>query len=274
MLKPQYTLEIAFLLIVISLSLLAFSSLALGEQAEFTAYHVLHFFTILGWLLLLLRQLFFIRQRRFDRHRAIGMSIFFAGPVLVAALTLLTVHSAAKEAVAGQVDDLVVQNVMFALEAALLIFLAFILRHNRKVHGSLLLSTALLFLVIGMFFTLIAYVPGYRSEGPELLPRFAEAGQMSALIGSVIGLLFFLKSWRTGWPWILTSGLILLDGYLQMIVDQANRTKSLTMLVASIGEAPAFGLSLLLFAVLLWVAWKVKPARGVKRRLIAEPIGP
>ena len=70
----------------------------------------LHILTSLAWLLLLLSQLVLIRQHRFDRHRAIGTSIFVAGPVLVATLTLLTVHSAAKDAVAGRVDVLVVQT--------------------------------------------------------------------------------------------------------------------------------------------------------------------
>ncbi|MHB1069069.1 MAG: hypothetical protein ACYC1W_04285 [Gemmatimonadaceae bacterium] len=188
-----------------------------------------------------------------------------AGPILIASVSLLTVHSAAKEAAAGTVDDLVVQNVTFTLELALLVFLAFVLRHNRNVHGSLLMSTALMFLVIALFFTFISYVPGYRIEGPETFTRFAKSGQMSALIGSVIGLLFFLKNIRTGWPWILVSVFFLLNGYLQMVVDQSGRTKPLTVLVGSIGEVPAFGLGLTIFADLLWMAWKVVPTAGRTR---------
>lgn len=108
--RHRYTLEIVFLVMVIALSLVGFSSLALGERPELTVYQGLHILTSLAWLLLLLSQLVLIRQHRFDRHRAIGTSIFVAGPVLVATLTLLTVHSAAKDAVAGRVDVLVVQT--------------------------------------------------------------------------------------------------------------------------------------------------------------------
>ncbi len=269
--KHKYTLEIIFLLIVIAVSVVGFSSLALGEQPKLNAYHVLHIITSLAWLMLLLSQLVFIRQHRFQLHRTIGTSIFVAGPVLVASLTLLTVHSAAKDAVLGRADNLVVQNVTFAVEVALLVFLAFIMRRNRNVHGSLLMSTALLFMAIALFFTLISYVPGYRIEGPETFSRFGEAAQASSLICSAIGVLFFLKNWRTGWPWLLTTAFFFLNGYLQMLVARADRAKSLTMLVASIGRVPAFAFGLTIFLALLWVAWRIAPTTRTKRGLVTEP---
>ena len=259
--RQRYTLEIAFLLIVIAVSLVGFSSLVGGDQVALTGYHVLHIITSLSWLLLLLGQLVLIRQHRFDRHRAIGKYIMVAGPIVIASVSLLTVHSAARESAAGTVDDLVVQNVTFTLELALLVFLAFVLRRNRNVHGSLLMSTALMFLVIALFFTFISYVPGYRIEGPDTFDRFAKSGQTSALIGSVMGLLFFLRNVRTGWPWILVSMFFLLNGYVQMVVDQSGHTQALTVLVGSIGELPAFALGLMVFVGLLWLAWKVVPTQ-------------
>ena len=122
---------------------------------------------------------------------------------------------------------------------------------------------------------LVAAVPigllwGTLASGKGL--SVLEAVMMSALIGSVIGLLFFLTRWRTGWPWLLTSAFFFLDGYLQTLVAQSDRTKSLTLLVSSIGRAPAFGLSLLIFAALLWAAWRVEPAQRKSRQRVAEPI--
>jgi len=264
--QQQYTLEIAFLVLVIVTSLVGFSSLVSGDRVALTGYHALHIVTSLAWLSLLLGQLVLIRQRRFDRHRVIGASIFGVGPILIASLTLLTVHSAAREAAAGTVDRLVVQNVTFTLQMALLLLLAFALRRNRTVHGALLLSTALMFLVIALFFTFISYVPGFRIEGPETFDRFAKSGQTVALIGSIIGVLFFLRSWRTGWPWLLVATFFLLDGYLQFAVARSGRTKALTGLVGSIGKLPAFGLGLPVFAALLWSVWRVGPTRQRKIR--------
>ena len=113
--KNNYKLEIAFLTAVILLSLAGFSSLYTGESDGPDPYHLLHIITSLVWLMLLLGQLVLIRQAQFHKHRAVGMSIFLAGPVLVATLTLLTVHSAAKDAAVGRADVMIVQNAMVTL---------------------------------------------------------------------------------------------------------------------------------------------------------------
>lgn len=254
--KNKYTPEIIFLVVVIALSLAGFSSLFLGRPVERTGYHYLHIVTSLAWLGLLLSQLVLLARGQRDRHRSFGQAIFFAGPVLVASLTLLTVHSAAKDAVVGKADAMVVQNVMVTLEVALLIFLAFILRKNRAVHGAFLLSTALLFMGIALFFTLISFVPGYRIEGPETFGRFAKAAETISVVGVVVGLLFFARSWRVGWPWLLTSSFFILNGVLQMVVAKMGAAKALTAFVASVGEAAAFGLGLLGFAAMLALAWR------------------
>ncbi|MEO8011860.1 MAG: hypothetical protein ABI650_09475 [Dokdonella sp.] len=261
--KHPCTFEIGFLLLVIALSLTGFSSLFSADRAGPSAFQLMHIVTSLAWLTLLLTQLVAIRQRRFDRHRAIGMSVFFAAPVLVASMVLLSAHSAAKDAVLGRADVMVVQNVMVTLELALLVLLAFALRRNRAIHGALMLSTALLFMGIALFFTLISYVPGYRIEGPETFYRFAKAAQATAYAGGIVGLLFFARNWRTGWPWLLAGSFFFINGFVQMIVARNDGTRALTALVASIDPWPAFGMGLLIFSALLWMAWRVKPGAGM-----------
>jgi hypothetical protein len=271
--RRKYTLEMVFLSMVIALSLVGFSSLFVGEKTTLTAYHFLHIVTSVSWLLLLFGQLVAIRQRSFQLHRTAGKSIFVAGPVLVATLTLLSVHSASKDAVAGRADNLLAQNVMTTVEVALLIFLAFLLRRNRNVHGAFLMSTSLMFMGIALFFTFISYVPRFKIEGPETFSRFADAGQTGATIVLVTGLLFFLKNWRTGWPWILAGSFFTLNGLLQVYLDSTDNTKPLTAIVASIGRAPAFVLSLVIFAALLWLAWRFDPAKRTRRLVVGEPAG-
>ena len=268
--RQKYTLEMAFLLMVIALSLVGFSSLWSGQHSERTPYHYLHITTSFAWLLLLLSQLVLIRRNSFRRHRAIGQSIFIAGPLLVASLTLLAVHSAAKNAAAGQADELFVQNVGSTIQIALLVFLAFALRRNRNLHASFLMSTALVFLGVALFFAFISYVPGFKIEGPETFSRFAKAGQTSSIVILVIGLLFFLRNWRTGWPWFIAAAFFTLNGWLQVYLDSTGRTLPLTQLVASIGRAPAFGASILLFGFLLWMAWKVDPSKRTKHPVVRQ----
>ena len=268
--KKKYTLELVFLLMVIGFSLVGFSSLWLGENSHRTPYHYLHIITSLAWMLLLLSQLVLVRQNGFRRHRAMGQSIFFAGPLLVASMMLLSVHSAAKEAATGQADDLLAQNVGATLEIALLVLLAFVLRRNRDVHASFLMATALMFLGVALFFTFISYVPRFKIEGPETFSRFAEAGQASSLILFVVGLLFFLRKWRTGWPWIIAAAFFTVNGLLQGYLDSTERTKSLTDLVASIGRPAAFGGSFLIFVTLLWLAWRINPSKRAKHLVIKQ----
>jgi hypothetical protein len=193
--------------------------------------------------------------------------IFFAAPILVASLVLLTVHSAEKDAGPGRGDVMVVQNVLVTLEVALLILLAFALRRNRQLHGVLLLSTALLFMGIAAVFTLISFVPSFQPAEPGAAPRFGAAAQASLLLVGPVALLMFLKNWRIGWPWLLVGAFFMINGLLQMIVAQSGQTKALTLIVASIGQAPAAVLTLAAFTGLLWLAWKFGGAPQKVNRL-------
>lgn len=259
--QHRYTPELLFVSLVLVTSVIGFSSLWRDASDGITSYQALHIVTSMAWLLLLLGQLVLVRRRRFDRHRAIGQGIAIVGPVLIASVTLLTVHSAARAIADGEPDALVVQNMTFTLELALLVVLAFVLRRNRAVHGALLMSTALMFFVIALFFTLISYVPGYRIEGPETFGRFATSAQASALVGSVIGLGFFLRNLRTGWPWLLTAAFFQLNGYLQLVLAQGGHTPALTARVAAIGEGTGLAVALAISAAALWIA-----LRGTDRR--------
>lgn len=259
--RQKYSLEFVFLLMVIAVSLVGFSSLWADESAKLTPYHGLHIVTSVAWLFLLLYQLVLTRQQQFRRHRAVGKLIFVAGPLLVASLTLLSVNSAAKEAAVGEGDSLLVQNFVTSMQVALLIFLAFALRRNREVHASFLMSTSLLFMGIALFFTFISYVPGYKVEGPETFYRFAKAGQTISIVALIVGIVFFLKSWRTGWPWLISGSFLTLNGLLQVYLDKTDQTKALTQLVASIGRGPSFFVSLIVFGILLRLVWNPNAAR-------------
>jgi hypothetical protein len=160
---------------------------------------------------------------------------------------------------------MVVQNVMVTLELALLIFPAFWLRRRREIHGALLLSTALLFMGIALFFTLIGFVPAYRIEGPGTFHRFAEAAQVVAMVGVAVGMAFFLRDRRAGWPWLLAGMFFPLNGLVQAIVAQNQGTMALTRMVAACDLVVAFAISLSGYAALLWLAW-TRPFRGGDQR--------
>ncbi len=247
----KYIFEYLLLLIVILLSIAGFWNIYFGVDANPTPYQNFHVITIFIWLFLLVYQLSLIGTKKQLLHRKVGLSILFFGPLLVAATALLSVHSAHKGMVSGQGDILIVQNVMGTLELGFVILLAFILKKRRKLHGAFLLSTAVLFMGIALFFTLISFVPQFKIEGPETFYRFATAAATARYICLFIGLLFFLKDRTTGWAILLVSSFFTLNEYINTLLIKHSFIQPLTEFVGSFNELITFLGSFIVLLILL-----------------------
>ncbi len=244
----QYVFEHLLIAATMLLSVLGFWNIYLGENAAPNPYHHLHLATDFIWLFLLLYQLSLIGNKRYGDHRRAGLAVLVMGPLLFATTALLSVHSAHKGLVSGQGDRLIVQNVMVTLELGLLILLAFVLRRRRKLHGSFILSTAILFMGIALFFTLISFVPQYKIEGPETFYRFETAGIAGQATCLVVGLLFFVKDFRNGWPFFLAGSFFVLNELIRSVLTRNELMEPLTEVVGSMNQTLTFAGS---FAVLL-----------------------
>lgn len=262
----RHRFEFAFLLAVLLLGVAGFSGLYLGDHAGPDGFQNLHVATSIGWLALLTTQWWVIRRRHAGLHRTIGSAVHAAAPVLVGTLVMLTVHSASKAAAVGRADPMVMQNVTVALEVALLLFLAILLRRQREVHGALMLGTALLFMGIALVFTLIGYVPWFQGGGPAGAPRFGEAAGVATGVVGLLGVAFHLADRRTGWPWLLAGSFFVVNALLQFALASAGATEALTMMVSSIDRAPAFALGTLAFAIALLLARRVTLVRPATQR--------
>ncbi len=252
-----------FLVIVILISITGFWNIYFGPDANPTFYQNLHVITTFLWLGLLLAQVVYIDTRKNAIHRRLGKSIFVVGPILIATLVLLSVHSASKSAARGEADMLVIQNIFPALEVAILIFLGFMFLKNRMLHGHFLMSTSLLFFGIALFFTLISFIPGYKIEGPETFYRFETAGITATYISVAFGLLLFIIQRKSGWPWLLVCILFFVNGYIGELIEGADKMVSLTAFIGSINEYMAFlGALLLVLAVLILSFSKRKTIRN------------
>ncbi|WP_345276817.1 hypothetical protein [Litoribaculum gwangyangense] len=241
----------AFLVIVILVSITGFWNIYFGPDSDPTFYQNLHVFTTFLWLGLILAQLVYIDSRKNSIHRRLGNSIFVVGPILIATLVLLSVHSASKSAARGEADMLVIQNIFPALEVAILILLGFLFRKNRMLHGHFLMSTSLLFFGIALFFTLISFIPGYKIEGPETFYRFETAGITATYIGVAFGLLLFIFQRKSGWPWLLVSILFFVNGYIGELIERADKMVAFTAYIGSINEYVAFLSALLVVLAVL-----------------------
>lgn len=247
----KYIIEFSFVLIVILLSIAGFWSIYFGDGPKPTSHQTLHVITNLAWLCLLLYQLSLIGKKNLSLHRKVGLTILFCGPFLFASVALLSVFSAHKGVVSGEGDVLIVQNVMVTLELGFIILMAFVLKKRRKLHESFMLSTAVLFMGIALFFTLISFVPQFKIEGPETFYRFETAGVASRYICLFVGFLFFLKDRKNGWPIFLTSSFFTLNDFINKFLIKQNLIQPLTEFVGSLNQIITFLGSFMLLLVLL-----------------------
>jgi hypothetical protein len=237
-----------------------FWNIYFGPEPNSNPYHHLHVVTNFIWLTLLLCQLALIGNGNYSTHRRLGLFILAAAPLLVASATLLSINSAQKGLASGQGDFMIVQNVMGTLELSIIIILAFALRRKRHLHASFIMSTALLFLGIAMFFTLIGFVPGFKIEGPETFHRFATALTTIQYACLAIGFLFFVTDPRTRWPFLLVGSFFLLNEFVKSMLAQRDLIQPLTEIVASANKPLAFTGSFV-FLLLLLAATGILKAR-------------
>jgi hypothetical protein len=246
------------------LTIAGFWNIYFGPGSDASPYHHLHIATILIWLLLLSCQLALVGNNSYSTHRKLGLLVLITAPLLVASATLLSVESAQKGLASGEGDFMIVQNVMGTLELALIIILAFVLRRRRQLHASFLMSTALIFLGIAMFFSLIGFVPAFKIEGPETFYRFGKALTTIQYASLVIGLLFFVKNPKYGWPFLLVGSLFLLNELLKSLLMQRDLIDPLTGFVGSMNQPLAFVISFASVLVLL-------AATGILKTRVQRP---
>lgn len=270
--SPHF-LEYLLVSTVILLTITGFWTIYFGANSNPELHHHLHVLTNFTWLFLLLFQLRLIGTKRHADHRKIGLSILLLGPLLFATTAALSVHSAHKGLVSGKGDFLIVQNVGVTLEFGLIVLMAFLLRKRRKLHGSFLLSTAILFMGIALFFTLISFVPQFKIEGPATFYRFQTAAITGQAICLIVGLIFVIKDFRNGWPFLLAGSFFVVNELIRSFLDSHSLIEPLTEFVGSMNQSFAFIGCFAILAGLLAASgilagsgpnssFKPKPARG------------
>ncbi len=261
-----YWLEYLFLASVAFLSVTGFWNIYVGVNATPNFLHHLHVITNVIWLLLLLCQLSLIGSKKYELHKKIGLSVLFFAPLLFATTALLSVQSAHKGLISGRGDFLIVQNVMVTLELGLTIVLAFAFRKRRKLHGAFLLSTAMLFMGIALFFTLISFVPAFKIAGPETFYRFKMAAITGQAICVCVGLVFLIKDFRNGWPYLLAAGYFVLNELIRALLTAYSLIDPMTEWIGSMTPSFAFIGSFLALLGLLTATGIHKSRRLVTRQ--------
>lgn len=262
--------EQLFLAAVFLLAIAGFWPIFLGPGAEPDAHQQMHLVVVFAWLALLFVQLRLVSRQDFAGHRRLGAAVLVVAPLLVASTAMLAVHSANKGIVSGRGDPLVVQNMMGPVELGLLVFLAFLLRKRRPLHGALLMATAISFMGIALFFTLLGFVPGFRIEGPETFHRFALAGMTGQGICLAVGLAFLARDYRNGWPYLLAALFFPFNDLLGRALARFDLVDPLTRFLGSLSQGWTFvGGFALMLALLL--ATGLRPPRSAPAAPMTNP---
>lgn len=248
--KP-YAAEFLLLGTTMVVALLGFWNIYFGQGADPQPHHYLHAATTYIWMGLLLTQLVLLTSGKRAEHRRWGLAVLAAGPLLVASVALLTVHSASSALASGEEDFLIVQNVFGTFWLAVIILLAFVLKKRRKVHGALLSSTLILFLGPALFFVLLAFAPPFRIEGPETFYRFQTAAMTGQAIILAMVLLLLIKDRRHNWPYLLAAASYLLAEAVKAWLTRLDLIDPLTRLVGAPNQASTFLVTFAIVAALL-----------------------
>jgi hypothetical protein len=247
----RYIPEFGLIAAVAVISVLGFWEIYFGAGSAARSHHNLHLATDFIWLSLLLTQLTLLARGSYASHRKVGLAVLVIAPLLVATTAMLSVRSAHEGLVSGKGDFLIVQNVMVTLELGLIIALAFVLKTRRQLHGALLMSTAILFMGIALFFALISFAPPFKIEGPATFYRFQTAAMTGQVICLVVGLLFVLRDRRTGWPYVAAAACFLLNEAIRALLTRFDLIDPLTEIVGSMSQPLTFLASFVLLSLLL-----------------------
>jgi hypothetical protein len=259
-----YALELGFIAATAAVAVAGFWNIYAGARAAPEPHHHLHAITNFAWLALLFYQALQLRIGNFGNHRRIGLLVLVLGPLLVASTAMLSVYSAKKGIDSGEGDFLIVQNVGVTFELAFLLIAAFVVRKRRKLHGSFLMGSVLLFFSIALFFTLISFVPPFKIEGPETFYRFATAGITGNIVCLLIGLVFFIRDWRNGWPMLIAGLLFPLNDLVRWLLEGQRLIEPLTRAVASLNQPLTYigTLVVLLAGLLATGVWRGRTVGG------------
>ncbi len=233
----KYFLEYLLIIITILFTMSGFWNIFFGTDAKPNRYQIIHFIINFTWLFLMLYQLSLIGNNQAIKHRRVGLSILFFGPLLVAQAVVLAIHSAHKRLGSAEGDFMIVQNASAPVEIGLIILLAFILKKRRKIHGAFLIGTVVLMFGISIFFLL-----------PAVAPELIDYGMYITLF---VGFLFFLKDRRNGWPTLVCSSVFIINDFIFSILNKHGFIKPLTNFVGSLNPLISFLLSFIVLLVLL-----------------------
>lgn len=252
----KYIPEYILLFITIALTVSGFWPIFFGAESKPTPQQILHAIVNFSWLFLVLYQVSLIGNKQGKKHKRVGLSILFFGPLLFAHGVLLAIHSAHKGVLSGEGDFLIVQNVFGTIELGIILLMAFILKKRREIHGAFLIGTIVLMFGVAIFFLFLA-----------IAPQLLDYGMYITLF---VGFLFFLKNRRNGWPTLLVSSIFVINSNIDKLLQKNNLIQPLTEFVGSLNQVATAVVAFLVLFMALMLTGIMKRKRAIKMQPVIE----
>ncbi len=179
--------------------------------------HHIHGVTATLWVLLLIWQSWSIRQPNFALHKWGGRTSFLLAPPFVAGGLLVTKVTVIKDSPFTEMFAISLSFADFASVAAFVLFYFLALRNRRSVehHSRFMLATIFPLIPPSVARIFTGYVPGVAIRGPEDLPNFEVALNLSFVIAAAFTIALIIQDARRKKP--LTPFLLALASLVLMI---------------------------------------------------------
>ena len=179
--------------------------------------HHWHGVTATLWMLLLIWQSWSIRQPNFALHKWGGRMSFLLAPPFVAGGLLVTKMTVIKDSPFTEMFAISLSFADFVSVAAFVLFYFLALRNRRSVehHARYMLATIFPLIPPSVARIFTGYVPGVAIRGPEDLPNFGIALNLSFLVAGIIAVALIVRDARRNKP--LTPFLLALASLVLMI---------------------------------------------------------
>jgi len=242
------------------------------------AFHV-HAFTAMAWVILLMFQHWSIHGRRNALHKKVGLLSLGLFPFLIVGFVMI-INVAAARFVSS--DSATTQfltpsfglSMVFAIVAYLALFyLALRNRRNVRLHAGYMLATPLVLFESPFSRIMLDHLPFLVFTGTGFPQRILDAIVISMAMAAVFALVMYARDRKTGTPFLLAAGLILLQAVTMYVGTSIEWVRSGFAAYAAIPDWVTLVVGFALGAAAAWLGWKApssrKPGPAVEAPAIA-----
>ena len=232
--------------------------------------HHWHGVTASLWMLLLIWQSWSIRRANFALHKWGGRISFLLAPPFVAGGLLVTKMTVIKDSPFTEMFAIRLSFADFVSVAAFALFYFLALRNRRSVelHSRFMLATVFPLIPPSVTRVFTGYVPGVAIRGPDDLPNFAVALNISFVVAALVSIALLIRDAQKGKP--LTPFALAFASLVLMTVSYhtfgtGDVWRQTVLAYAGLSDNALIAAGILIGAALAWAGWNF-PNRGAPGR--------